>query len=514
MSKNISGNGVVPVVEKTAEAVAVPLPEEESVPLTLFEKDLYTSAKFPGRLLMLGCGAIGKAILPMILKHTDITPERIRILSADDKGKNTAAELGIEFVQETLTAENYSAILKKHLVQGDFLLNLSVDVSSADLIVWCGKHEVLYVDTSTERWPGFSTNSSLSVAERTNYTEREQFLELQKKYPGGTTAVVNHGANPGLVSHFIKEALLNIARDTGGGIMPETPKTREGWAALMQALKVRTIQIAERDTQDSPAYKQPDEFVNTWSIDGLLSEATMPVELGWGTHEKELPPDAHEHVEGGKYSIYLDRPGALTQVRSWTPREGSYHGFLITHIESITTADYYTVKNTEQEGDFILYRPTVMYAYHPCDDAVLSLREYAGNNWKQPRKKRILMDEIEHGSDELGVLLMGHKKRSYWFGSDLSIAQVRELIPHQNATTLQVAAGALGAVVWTLENQKRGILEPEDLDFKRILEVATPYLGIVHGKYTSWTPLRARKDPLFVEDTSQDPWQFKNFRVM
>ncbi len=31
----------------------------------------------------------------------------------------------------------------------------------------------------------------------------------------GPTAVLTHGANPGLVSHFVKQALLNIARDTG-----------------------------------------------------------------------------------------------------------------------------------------------------------------------------------------------------------------------------------------------------------------------------------------------------------
>jgi homospermidine synthase len=352
----------------------------------------------------------------------------------------------------------------------------------------------------------------IQLRQEPNRTMREQFVDLKKKYADGPTAIVNHGANPGLISHFIKEGLLAIARDTANGILPETPKTREEWALLMQSLKVRTLQVAERDTQLSPALKQPDEFVNTWSIDGFLSEATMPAEFGWGTHEKELPPDGHEHVNGGKYGIYLDRPGALTPVRSWTPREGSYHGFLITHIESITTADYFTVRDAEGK---VVYRPTVMYAYHPCDDAVLSLREYAGNNWKQPKKKRILMDEIEHGSDELGILIMGPKKRTYWFGSDLSIAQVRELVPHQNATTLQVAAGALGALIWALENPQRGILEPEDLEFKRILEIATPYLGTVHGKYTSWTPLRNRKDPLFVEDISQaDPWQFKNFRVM
>jgi len=178
----------------------------------------------------------------------------------------------------------------------------------------------------------------------------------------------------------------------------------------------------------------------------------------------------------------------------------------------MTTASYYTVKD---ESGGTVFRPTAMYAYHPCDDAVLSLREYAGNNWRMPKKRRIMMEEIERGSDELGVLLMGHKKRAYWYGSDLSIAQARELVSHQNATGMQVTAGALAGIIWTLENPQRGVLEPEDLDYKRVLEVAMPYLGIVHGKYTNWTPLRDRKQPLFPEDiASDDPWQFKNFRVM
>lgn len=473
------------------------------------DKELYTQTKFPGRLLILGCGSIGQCVIPMLLKHTDITPERMRVIAADETGKTVAEQYGIEFVLETLTPETYKMILKKHLSEKDFLLNLSVDVSSTDLIMVAQKIGALYLDTSTELWSGFSVDATLPIVDRTNYANDEQVLALKKSFPEGPTAVTNHGANPGLISHFVKEALLNIARDTATS--SEVPKSRAEWAKLMQALRVRVVQVAERDTQASSVLKQPDEFVNTWSIDGFLSEATQPVELGWGTHEKEIPSDGHEFTFGTQHGIYLDRPGALTLVRSWTPREGPYHGFLITHDECLTTANYYTVV----EGEQTLYRPTVMYAYHPCDDAVLSLREYAGNNWRQPRKKRILMDEIDRGSDELGILLMGHKKRSYWYGSDLSIAQARELIPSQNATVIQVAAGALSGLIWALENPRNGIVEPEDLDFRRILDIAAPYLGIVHGKYTNWTPLRDRKDPLFPEDiATADPWQFKNFRVM
>lgn len=474
----------------------------------ILEKDLYTKATFPGKLVMLGYGTIGQGLIPLVLKHTDMTPERMLIITADELGKPVAEKYGVPFHIEALTPENFRKVLGRYMKPGDMLLNLTVNVFSYDLIEYCSRKDgILYVDTSKETWPGQLDNPGLSIAERTNYAIREKLLSLREKLVGSSTAVVSHGANPGLVSHFVKAALLNLAKDTGNGITK--PKTREEWAALARDLNVKVIHVSERDTQNSRVLKEKDEFVNTWSVDGFLAEALQPVELGWGTHEKELPPDAHEHTFGSKASVYLDRPSALTPVRSWTPREGSFHGFLVTHDESISTSEYLSVRN---EAGELTYRPTVLYAYHPCDDAVLSLREFAGNNWKEPKKKRIIMDDIEHGSDELGVLLMGHKKRSYWYGSDLSIAQVREYAPGMNATGLQVVAGTLGGIIWALENPARGLCEPEDVDFERVLEVAAPYLGIVHGKYTNWTPLRGRTD-LFPENTATDPWQFKNFRV-
>jgi homospermidine synthase len=96
--------------------------------------------------------------------------------------------------------------------------------------------------------------------------------------------VLTHGANPGLVSHFVKRALLNLARDTG--VVQVEPASREDWAALSATLGVKVIHIAERDTQSADVAKRPGEFVNTWSIDGLTGEGCQPAELGWGTHER------------------------------------------------------------------------------------------------------------------------------------------------------------------------------------------------------------------------------------
>ena len=111
---------------------------------------------------------------------------------------------------------------------------------------------------------------------------------------------------------------------------------------MAQGLGVKVIHIAERDTQTADFAKEPGEFVNTWSIDGFVGEGCQPAELGWGTHEKTLPADGLRHDFGCGAAIYLMRPGASTRVRTWTPMAGPLHGFLITHNESISIADYYS----------------------------------------------------------------------------------------------------------------------------------------------------------------------------
>jgi homospermidine synthase len=468
-----------------------------------------THANFPGRLVFIGFGSIGQGVLPLVLRHiAGLATDRITIVTADDAGRAEAESYGIRFVKHPLTRENYRLVLDPVIGRGDFVLNLSVDVSSVALIRYCWEKGALYLDTCIEPWPGGYTDPSLSPSRRSNYALREEALALRKERPQAPTAVLTHGANPGLVSHFMKRALLNLAGD--GGLKDPEPKSRGEWGALAQKLGVKVVHVAERDTQVASVPKAVDEFVNTWSVDGFVSEGCQPAELGWGSHERNFPRDGRRHDFGGGSAIYLMQPGAATRVRTWTPKAGHFHGFLITHSEAISIADYFSV----HDGDKVVYRPTVHYAYHPCDAAVLSVLEFAGRNWRLQSRKRILLDEIVSGIDELGVLLAGHRRNAYWYGSQLSIGEARELAPYNSATSLQVCVAVLGGVVWALENPSRGIVEPDEMDYRRVLEICAPYLGPVTGEYTDWNPLvdRAR---LFPEDLDEaDPWQFKNVRVM
>jgi homospermidine synthase len=464
--------------------------------------------EFPGRILFIGFGSIGQGVLPLVLRHIGVAPERITIVTAEDKGNEEAAKFGVKFVKERLTRENYRRVLNPLLGRGDFLINVSVEVSSIALIKLCWEKGAMYIDTCIEPWPGGYTDPTVPVARRTNYALREEALALRAGNERAPTAVLTHGANPGLVSHFVKQALLNIAQDTK--VEAGNPASRAEWGELARRLGVKVIHVAERDTQVSSKPKQAGEFVNTWSIDGFVSEGSQPSEMGWGSHERNFPRDGKRHDFGCLAAIYLMQPGAATRVRTWTPRAGQFHGLCITHGEAISIADYFTVR----EGAQVVYRPTVHYAYHPCDAAVMSVHELAGRNYMQQERQRILMDDITAGIDELGVLLAGHRRNAYWYGSQLSIGEARQLAPYNNATSLQVTVAVLAGVVWAMENPNLGLIEPDEMDFRRALEICMPYLGPVSGEYTDWTPLHER-ERLFPEDIDKtDPWQFKNVRVL
>ena len=467
-------------------------------------------AALEGNLVVIGFGSIGRGLLPLIDRHITVDKSRFFVIDPDPKYAHILKGYGVQFIQAAITRENYRDILSPLLAtdQQSMCVNVAIDVATVELIRLCREHDSLYVDASVEPWKGYYLDQDLTPSQRSVYALRETMLAEKPAAAGGVTAVTCCGANPGLVSWLVKQALLNLAGDLG--LDYQEPHTREAWAQLMQRCSVKGVHIAERDTQLAAFPKPMDAFVNTWSADGLISEGLQPAELGWGTHENWMPPDAHEHDFGCRSAVYLMRPGGNTRVRTWCPTPGPQFGFLVPHNEAISIADYFTVG----QGRYPVYRPTCHYAYHPCNHAVLSLNEMFGREGA-PQPEFILLEaeDIVEGADELGVLLYGHRKNAYWFGSHLTIDQAVRNAPFQNATGMQVTSGVLAGMVWAIENPRAGLVEPEEMDFRRCLEVQAPYLGRIFGEYTDWTPLDGRQS-FFPEDLDEsDPWQFKNVLV-
>ncbi len=204
-------------------------------------------ARFAGPIVMIGFGSIGKGTLPLILRHIDAPRERMVVIDADDSARNLAECEGVRFRRLALTRDNLRRELSPLLAGGGFCVNLSVEVSSVALIALCREVGALYIDTCVEPWPGGYTDPSLSPTERSNYGLREAARSLRRPGIADPTALLAHGANPGMVSHFVKQALLNLAEDLGHQV--DEPRTQAGWARLARDLGVKGVHIAERDTQ-------------------------------------------------------------------------------------------------------------------------------------------------------------------------------------------------------------------------------------------------------------------------
>ena len=179
---------------------------------------------------------------------------------------------------------------------------------------------------------------------------------------------------------------------------------------------------------------------------------------------------------------------------------------MIARYEVLSTAEYYTLKQNDQ----VTYRPTVLFAYHPCQDTMESVEETLeiGTEPLEENWKIFEQHEIVSGKDEVGVLVYGHSKNAYWYGSQLEIETTRKLTSTSNCTSLQVAAAAVAAMAWALKNPGKGWVEPEEMDYKFCLEVAGSYLTPVRGFYTDWTPLEGRAG--VSEKEKANPWLYKH----
>jgi len=479
--------------------------------------------KFNKRILIIGFGSVAQCTLPILFKHINVPYDHVTVMDFEDKQTPLQPwiDRGVQYIRDRVNFDTMASQLEKLLDRGDILIDLAWNIGAEDIIQWCHDHDVNYINTSIEFWDPYTESHLKHPREKTLYHRHmliEKMIRSWKKK--GPTIITEHGANPGLISSFVKQGLLDIAKKmikdklvlNEDKVMLETLIQQKDFAHLAHRIGVKVIHVSERDTQISKDPKRVNEFVNTWSVEGFREEGTTTTEMGWGTHEKKLPDLAFEHLDGPKNQICLARMGMNTWVSTFVPHD-EIRGMVIRHGEAFTLSRYLTV----QENNKPIYRPTVHYAYCPSDAAIASLNELRGNNYQLQKKNRIMNDDIIQGEDILGALIMGHPYQSWWIGSILSIHEARALVPHQNATTVQVAISVVAAMLWMIANPNEGYMNPEHLPHEFILQVAKPYLGTFVSQPFDWTPLKnyynefaGYNRPRIDHD---DIWQFTNFLI-
>jgi homospermidine synthase len=480
--------------------------------------------KFDGKVLIVGLGSVSRCTVPLLFKHIEFKKGSVTVMDFADieNPVRKIRALGARFVKDRITRDNLGALLGKYVGSGDMIIDLAWNIDCCEILQWCRDHNVRYVNTSVEVWDPYEGATDKPPVQRTLYVRQMAIRRMIESWGsnGGATAVLEHGANPGLVSHFTKQALEDIAgkwlaenkKKSQRRVLIEDAVNKHEYNRLAQHLGVKVIHISERDTQISDQPKKVNEFVNTWSIEGFHEEGIAPAEMGWGTHERTLPAGAQVHQAGPMNQICLSNMGVRTLVRSWVPC-GEIVGMVVRHGEAFSISDRLTV----WEDGLPVYRPTVHYAYCPCDAAINSLHELLMRQFSLQEEQRIMTNEITEGRDELGCLLMGHDYDSWWIGSLLDINETRKLVPGQNATTLQVAASVLAATLWMMRNPASGVCLPDDLPHTEILEDARPYLGPFISQPVDWTPLKNWQHKFerygHPRPNDEDVWQFGTFRV-
>ena len=256
---------------------------------------------------MVGFGAVGQGSLPLILRHIDMKPEQITIVTANEFGKEDRRRIRRQVPRRTAHADNYVAILERVPRPGRFP----------------GQRLVRRVQRRPDRVVPAARRALHRRLHRA--LARRPHRHLGARRPPLQLRLSRSRAGAAQQVPVRTDLRADARRQPGPGVAPgqagaaqsrrgprhegQRRRSREGWGRLAAQLEVKVIHVSERDHQISQVRKQNGEFVNTWSSEAFCGESLQPAELGWGTHERNWPRDGREYGFGCGAAIYLDRPG-------------------------------------------------------------------------------------------------------------------------------------------------------------------------------------------------------------
>lgn len=465
-------------------------------------KEMYNSYDFgKGHLYMIGQGAIGPALLYMILKIFKIKQNQITVIDLKQIDELKAIvkyvtmnalneEPDIKIISMKINEHNYKKFFTEDhkLTKDDIIIDCAIEVCAIDIMKLCQDYGCGYINSATEIWDYKNIYDPKSYTLRPLIEDIRCFSnKLKESGKINFNAVIDMGCNPGNVNLWVKVGLDLINKHYG------TKKTAE-------ELDIRTIHISEYDTQRSKNPKRVNEYCNTWgsTAEPLYEEALAPVEISFGNHE-EMPDKKYivANEDNNKY-IALNRLCTETFAHSYTPGYKNYIGIMIRHGENITIGETMsTYEKKDSSGKQIrTWSPSVYYVYHPIQDTMASLYELKEKNYKYQDNTRLFTDDVIDGRDELGLTYYLGNGDIFWIGSLLDIHEARDIYENKfdekiNATVVQVVGGYLSGIfhILDLNKQKKynGVMVPEDLPYREVYKKMKPFYGeFIFKKVTDW----------------------------
>ena len=485
--------------------------------------------KFDKRIVQFGFGAVGKSFYEKVTKEIDFDENKYYVISRDSFEFEAFINMGgmtENFIVQDINKDNFKEVFEKYLDEGDLLIDFADTVGTRDILTWCVSKNVMYINTGEADWP--ENWYSIFNENELKCKIREE-IESNKdvnKYP----VILQHGNNPGLVSHFVKAGLEYIVKHQFKKDKDIQKLLKENkFNKLAKSIGLKMVHVNDIDTQKVVGNYKEDTLYSTWCIDSfwfeMLSEATMNV----GTHENIDYENKCKYFDKEKGYLEFKSLAANTKCRTYYPG-GEFDAFLVPHEETITIAKGLEVK----ENDATVYRPSVMFLYLPCEFATrylenAKLNEYPDvdpdkpqdcetkdliitRGYLYPKNAEILYKEkIASGTEYVGVLLIGDNFNPVWVGNRVEksfLYKSKKGSYWQTPTITPVAMSALAAIKWMIKNKdKGGIYFPDDIfDYKDIIKSAEKYISKTIFKTFKKEELESKTNINFSNIQFKDIW--------
>ena len=476
--------------------------------------------KFEGRILQFGFGAVGKSFFEKLPYEVKYDPYKYFVMTKYATEFEAFVNLGgmvNNFIVADVTKDNYIEVFGNIVSKGDMFIDFADTVGTKDICRWCADNGIMYINTGEADWP----YRWYSILEENLIKQ-----DMKKEYAHiNQPIVLQHGNNPGLVSHFVKEALEYIVEKQfkPGGINKIIRKNKgsknvEGLSyeelkllikegkfnELAMKLGVRMIHVSDIDLQQILDDYVDKKLYNTWCPETFIFEMLSESTCNIGLHEELKFDDPCNFADKKNGFLQFADMAIHKKCNSLYP-DGAFRGYLVPHEETLTIANGLEVK--ESNGDEIntVYRPTVMFVYKPCDYADRYFQNAKVNDYPNPDPNKpqdceegenciihgyeypkdyeiVYGEKITSGTEYVGVLILGEHFDPVWVGNRIELSYLYKNSKGsywQTPTVTPVAVSALAAVCWMISNKSQGgIYFPDDIkDYKYIIKLAEKYIS-------------------------------------
>lgn len=456
---------------------------------------------FDGRIVQFGFGAVGKSFFEKVSKEIRFDKYKYYVITKNKDEYVAFINMGgvaPNFITADINRDNWQQIFSQYLSAGDLLIDFADSVGTCDFVEWCANNNIMYLNTGETDWPDHWYSIFEENDKKTALRDSLQKSPEKNKHP----IVLQHGNNPGLVSHFVKAALDYIIHTQFRHNRKLRLLSRAGkYNEIAQLLGLKMIHVNDIDLQEVKGETRHDLLISPWCVDSfwfeMLSEATFNV----GTHEQVDYENEGNLYNKQKGYFEFKQLAADKKCRTYYPH-GQFDGFLVPHEETITIAKSLEVK----ENNNVVYRPSVMFLYSPCRYAKEYLEKAKVNDYPNPDINKpmdcegvngqwiirgriypnnweiLYPEKIESGTEYVGVLLLGDKFKPVWVGNRIEpsfLIKDKKSSYWQTPTITPVSMSALAGVCWMLRNkEKGGIYFPDDIvDYPHILKIAEKYIS-------------------------------------